>query len=263
MKKIFIIVACMQSVLGCGMDKFDLFMHKVGNTYISVMNGCISEVDGKTDILVVGVHEQYKLETRFSENLVAGDIGNIKDYINIRENIYGKHIDCFKHFDYSLLQFSWKSYKKPINSCLLSVVEPRVGKELQWNNELGKEVDDFTYITHRRYRRDQSEHLCEYYGSDALEEAKKDLALCYKNALEGGEEKFSEKSNRSIAFKSLSTQLGFPRREAVLVTIAAITEYIIKNPKAYTTIDVFVDNYCEVELYRKAFERIEELLHEY
>ncbi len=90
-----------------------------------------------------------------------------------------------------------------------------------------------------------------YQGDEALEEALKDIRVCYKTVLAKG----ITAGKRSIALPALGAQKcpfgSFPKEKAAPVAVEAILEFIKNNPKMYDRIELFVEEDFEVDLYKE------------
>lgn len=102
-----------------------------------------------------------------------------------------------------------------------------------------------------------NEETNDYWGNEAITKAGKDLTFCYNNVLDKARKLFTtqktennpEKSIKSIALPTLSTSLGFPRKDAAPIAVAAVLNFIKNNPTAYDEIHLVVQKRSEFALY--------------
>lgn len=115
-------------------------------------------------------------------------------------------------------------------------------------------LNTFVYNCHRDVpnRQDMFYDLC-FQGNTAIQEASKDLSLCYTKALIEGLKYFTYSSakDKNIAFPTLGADVGFPRDKAVPIAIEAIFNFLQDNPNQYNSIHLFVKKRSEFALYKK------------
>jgi len=93
-------------------------------------------------------------------------------------------------------------------------------------------------------------------GNAAIEEAGKDLAACYQEALDIVLKKLLEdKKEKNIAFSTLGADVGFPREKAAPIAVKAIVEFIQHNSGAYDVVELFVKKRFEFALYKELLEK--------
>jgi hypothetical protein len=107
---------------------------------------------------------------------------------------------------------------------------------------------------------DGQNQRCTFYKNQAIIAASNDLPLCYTNALTEGlkyfpnssEENNDSKKNKSIAFPTLSADVGFPRDKAVPITLTSITNFIRNYiSDGYDRIELVVKKRSEFAAYKK------------
>lgn len=130
-------------------------------------------------------------------------------------------------------------------SVMIEVIEPSLCK-----NEC---TGEYSYYVEKRCVKNE-QHISgrKWYGDEALEKAKNDLGLCYKNVLAVGLQQEFHKIKK-IALPILGIAINFPREEAIAVTVSSILEFIKNNPKAYLKIKLFAQNKLEYDECRKFF----------
>lgn len=235
---------------------------------------CMDMVSGKTKIIlirdfiynrhcssdanitVVGVREQMRLKPGS-----LSDPGAIGDVFKSKKNtVEIKNVVFEKYFNYKTekadnepqsiivdgqefdIQNSYKYVEtKSLSGHLALIVEPIVTRS-SWNLE-------YTYHPKRRLSENRYTDP-DYYGNEAIEEAQKDLGLCYKNILEKVHKFFTiDDVARSIAFPQISESL--PRDKAVAVAVASVLQFLRDsiNKDAYKVIEFVVSQKADFELY--------------
>jgi hypothetical protein len=164
------------------------------------------------------------------------------------------HDDSYKPF-----KRESKLYKKAtiedVHNDLVHVVEPVIVQK-----DLGKKrPQEYSYSPLRAGTENPYAITCHnYLGDTALEQAGSDLTMCYQNALAKCLELIKNKENKSIGLVTLSTERGFPREQATLITFNVITAFLEKNS---------ADNKCSfVHLFvrkHSEFRKYKELMREY
>ncbi len=115
-------------------------------------------------------------------------------------------------------------------------------------------MNTFVYNVHRAVPdRDDAYYDLVFQGDEAIQEASKDLILCYNNALTEGLKYFQSeaKKNRSLTFPTLGADTGFPRDKAAPIAIATVFEFIQEHPDEYESITFFVKKRSDFALYKK------------
>ena len=215
MKRVMMLLACMFTVLLQGMENNTLsFM--IDQTMVKLTKGSMFDADGTVDLMIVGRVQQRQLkEPTLGDSLNVGRIDKVRNnmvYIKNKDTDSASDDDTYKPYNTELCGLWEHAHEKAMRSRVLSVIEPRICLEIGWDPELQEEINVFQYCHANGIVKD---------GAEALEEAKKALALCYKKALL---ERLKEE--KSIAIPALGTDVGFPREDAAPVAIATIIEYI-------------------------------------
>ena len=219
-------------------------------TEINIRKGSIYDADGKVDILVVGLREQKRLDRTFhivdKKGYEIDTIGAVQfmrrslsdvsimkkeDDSNSTEETDHHPCEIIKHRDHNF-------YEKKMNSRVLVVVEPKMS-----NVWYGNQRENYEYI-----KKDDV-----LYGEDAIQAAKIDLFKCYNSILKAGLQKLGDKKDKSIAIHTLSTSVGFPRKDAAIVALMTIIVFIKNNPEAYSRIELFVKKRFEFTEYCQSF----------
>lgn len=182
-------------------------------------------LDAKVDVIAVGKNGQLVPENkaRYPLNHILGTVNwYIKNDITIKNKENGNVQSI------------------PIRqSTVMQVVEPLLTKELHWSEKENKDVEGYAYGVKKRWRRDPKEqvHFFEFFGNDALFEAKRDLALCYENLLKSV---FCEmqliRKKSAIAILPLGIDTGIPWKTVIEIAVHSVCDYVEKNPDYYHSI---------------------------
>lgn len=90
-----------------------------------------------------------------------------------------------------------------------------------------------------------------YKGSEAIEEAVKDLRSCYKSVLIMSHDFFTkENTARSLALPQLSVSLGIPAYRAAHVAVTSVIEFLKQNKDTYGLIEFVVLGLEDFNLYK-------------
>jgi hypothetical protein len=201
-------------------------------------------VDNKVDFIVVGKNEQKMLNNQGEPDLMVGYLYNAGNDLHMKKKKADSASDddsCVTFdFSYRKKQNQKDIFTMRMDSRVMHIVEPCLGREEEyWNNEKRKVEQGFVYNARRVSKRvSMGGSFCfELHGKDAIEEAEKDLALCYKNSLEELVRwRRMELFRTSVALFNISTGVGFPRGEAVCIAVKSICEFIQKNQNVYSSI---------------------------
>lgn len=190
-----------------------------------------TNIDYRVDYLVVGCNEQKRLKNEqinyvFTERLSRSDTNNV--YVKTNQI----------------------PSKMSMTHCqVIRAVEPFVTIANYAENDSSLLDKKPFYSKLRSSRGDTNKSFCfEFYGNDAIESAKKDLAALYRNTLR--ECSKTDKKTR-IAFAIFPTGKGFKRKESAPVIVQTILNWLQKNPTAYSTIHLLVKTETEFNLYEK------------
>jgi len=182
---------------------------------------------------------------------VVGDrVQELKFYLAGHDGLVGK---CWRsskvYFVTKNDEYEYFPLREDYNVCL-SVLEPYV-----WRG-----AKEYCYNSVRSVKRDNDDWqlIFEYYRGDqdlVIKEALKDLGLCYRTVLFQGLQELDKKEQRSIALPTLGVEDGdsndFPKDKAAPVAVKSIIEFIKKNRGAYNTIELFVEEDFEFDLYKE------------
>lgn len=110
----------------------------------------------------------------------------------------------------------------------------------------------FIYVVKRK---NPNDIIIQHHFShnNAIEEASKDLKMCYTNVLTEVLKlcQTTYRPPHTIALPALSTDTGFPRDKAAPIAVNTVLEFVKNNPGKYETINLFVKKRSEFELYKK------------
>jgi hypothetical protein len=296
MKRSMMVLACMSTVLLQGMENSDhnTLSFLINQTTVKLTKGCMFDADGKVDLMVVGKNQQ-KMVKRFNANMIIPGMILYPEtvYEKNRNDDSASDDDTYK--PYMNVGFNnnnekkWETVERKImNSELLKVVEPCITRMRKREKKVEDVTDEFLRLSVKHTRGssciyDQLVQPVEvfvynvirlspiipnqlnwlhqtFYGDEAIIEAAKELALCYKNVLAEGLTILDKKQEKSIAISALGTDVGFPREDAAPVAVATILEFIKTSGndgiEPYALIHLFVKK-------RSEFARYKELLAEY
>lgn len=145
------------------------------------------------------------------------------------------------------------------NPIFLRVVEPYLHFSVD-DDEIDIDPEELeNYFEYPCYETTRLYNSCiesfEFGRDQAIQEACKDLDLCYKNVLWQGYLSLCGKIRNSIALPTLGTryensQFAFPRKEAAPIAVKSIVEFLKNNPEICDRIELFVDSYLEFILYK-------------
>ena len=249
MKNSIVIFLSVSTVFLQGMEVQNSFDFLVGPTTVRLTKGCIYDVDGQVDLMVVGTNQQNSLHLPWGSDKRPGFITEVyenKVFIHNKDDDSASDEEIYKPCNHR--GFVKNPPTKKIQSKVIQVVEPRIFFQD------GDLANDYYY---HYFELKNSNGYCTYinkpyYREKAIEKAKKDLAICYHNVLSEG-----LKENKSIALPTLGMQVGFPRKEAAGVAVKAIIDFIAinnnDNVPSYELIHLFVKKGSEFELYNNLF----------
>jgi len=102
---------------------------------------------------------------------------------------------------------------------------------------------------------DTFEYFKYYEGNDAIKEGLQDVRVCYEKVLAYIAERNDKKLAKTVALPTLGVEKYtgnvFPKDKAAPVAIQSIIEFIKKNRGAYNTIELFVEEDFEFDLYKE------------
>lgn len=218
----------------------------MGDTSFSIIRGNMYKYHKEVGCMVVGRNQQRTLQKPDMNDWVH--TGKIDDEFGLN-NIYflskNRTITENKNVYFGIKEKNeiWKvAQKKELQCSLIRIVEPRIT------------FDPVCYYCSKDHpRRKNSFIYMAFYDDRALEEASKDLQICYKKSLKKGLDILKDKQEKKIALAALSTDMGLSEDKAVTATFKAIVEFIRENSE-YRSIQLFVKRDSEFELYKELAE---------
>lgn len=132
----------------------------------------------------------------------------------------------------------------PKSVCIVKVQEPTI----LWCSKAGIDTKKTYY-----YERGEGER---YWGKEALNYAQKDLKTTYMSPLDKLKNQENGKK-RTIAFTSLSTEVGFPIEKAAEVAVATIGEFLKNSSHALPFyVYLLVKHQKEYDIYQNLLEKV-------
>ncbi len=197
-------------------------------------------IDGKADAIIVGKNAQFR------------QLG-----YHLNDTLTGKLSDCSSNIIYVKKQ---RPIQYPIHlSKVVYVTEPYLRKEA-YRYEKDTYCNQYIYETMRTKERcPKLLASFEFYGNDALEETKKDLALCYREALSH----FAENNVRNIAFLPIGLESDLPWKDVVRIAVNSVYDYRNKSPYHYECIWLCIMRMPGDYRYRKLYKYYKQLLNHY
>ena len=261
------VVVCLSIVFLHGMENKNTLNFLIAQTTIQLTKGNIYDVDGKVDFIVVGRVQQGMLrdgcyvDVRKVGKVNKGCISSV--YIKNKKFDSASGDDTYKSCGfYTEHELSQCVYQQKLQSKILRVVEPRISK---------RTTDREEYYFYYRWREGL---LKQCRGHEAVEEALKDLAVCYTNVLVKGCKELQEKELKnitlsvlgidvglpkeelkSIALPALGNDVGVPRPDAACIAVTTILEFIKNNPKGFSLIHLFVKKRSDFAQYKEFLEK--------
>lgn len=231
---------CATSMHGMEMEKnWTILLH---GTQINLTQGNMLALyaDGKkkVDLIVVGYHEQEIIGKGTICGCAVGGCRQIKT-VRFRMNC---GVIC--------------EQRKGCNRCF-KITEPFVKFEDDPGKITACHYEQFTLLNNNN---NVIFHEQMYKNEKAIEQASADLALCYNNAFMYGLKQLKEKNEKSIAFPTLSADVGFPRDKAAYIAVASILECIQYHPKAYSCIELFMQEKEEFDLYKELLTKYQRII---
>ena len=240
-------------------------------TQIHLTKGAWEDAVDNIDLTVVGNQQQRMLQEELD---LLGTIGQTylplgsPSYIHIRTKEHESDSDDDTYKPHRQIDTqTWKNSQKRQQQ-ILRIEEPCISystrpmkyalpngtNEMQHLTIPAQCLNSFVYNCQRAIPNKQDMVLiCCFKGDQAIQEASKDLSLCYTKALTEGLEYFNYNSpeNKNIAFPTLGADAGFPRDKTVPIAIEAVFNFLQDNPNQYKNVHLFVKKRSEFALYKQ------------
>lgn len=241
MKKNILLVASVFTLCAYGMET-NFWTITYGRARINLNKGLMSYVGDKVDAIVVGINQQ-----------LDGHYANVGELFKKRSFVFEEDRETHGTSDYNVYQpHSYPDdlkrcnivVKKEVDCCVFQMTEPCI-----------RQKDGiFTYAVDRPldpWVRNNWQ-CCLFKGDEAIEEAGHDLACCYIIAFNEVLKKIPHKAGerKSIAFATLSADVGFPREKAASIAVNTILECIQNHPDDYDHIELVVEKSFEFDWYK-------------
>ncbi len=227
--RLAILIVCWMSSFIHGMDKDNMPITKI--KLIEVRS--LDRLDYEVPVIVAGRNQQLWQQGFPLHDKLAGRLyysqGNI---ICLPKQINYEPFD----YSYGKNRNSNSVRHTMMLSRVILVAEPRLAQEECWDGEAKKYTNNYVYETVRAKLRAEKifSTSVDFRGVQALEEAKKDLAWCYQNALNSFAR--DNRSSRKIAFLPLGLRSGIPWKDVVKIAVDTIFAYVHKKPHDYDSI---------------------------
>ncbi len=253
MKKYLLIMLCIFSMLTHAAESKTI-MCLTGNTLFLISRDDIHRHGRALDVMIVGKREQdrFKKSAMQKEYDIIGTAFCVHDkkiYALPKTSGSSSQDDSYKAFtkDYKLYK---KAKAEEVQGSLVHVIEPIIVLK-----DLGKHRPQaYSYSPYRVGAENPYAITCHnYLGDTALEQAGNDLAMCYQNALVKCLELIKNKENKSIGLVTLSTERGFPREQAALISFKAVTGFLEKHSadNMCSFVHLFVRKHSELKRYKE------------
>jgi hypothetical protein len=200
--------------------------------------------------------------------------------------------DAYKHPSNTPI----KMQRRTVSSHVVMITEPCIKQAIlkkdsdeddrdENNNKLSYIYDSCRYNESYGYDSDDWDQTIQetFTGNKAIQEASKDLKLCYKTILSSEPERpfamndsvcfrYSHKDEKAgtkqtntinIVIPPLSTDVGFPRDIAASIAVAAILKNLKKYPDTFNNISLFVQKRSDFTLYKKLLMKHAEPIKDY
>lgn len=213
----------------------------------------------------------------------ASDDDTYKPYI--RAPLNGSYKNAYKHPSNTPI----KMQRRTISSHVVMITEPCIKQAILNKSSHSNNNPVYIYDS-RRYSNgydsdDWDDTIKESFtGDKAIQEASKDLDLCYRNILSCEPERpfamndsvcfrYAHKDEKNetqqtntinIVIPALSTDAGFPRHIAAPIAVKAILKYLKEYPDTFNNISLVVQKRSDFSLYKKLLmEHTEPIKHYY
>jgi hypothetical protein len=237
------VLLVLSTLFACGMEKEKHWNITLYGTKINLTQGNMlaTYADGKNkvDLIVVGYHQQETVGCGSICGYPVGECRQGKNIKFIKDNSCGNVSHFSQRGDYNICLKVTEPFIE-FEYFLLEKIKCSYNQVVQWDNENYDTV---------------------YEDEQAIEEASKDLALCYKNVLNDGLKRLGKREEKSIAIPTLGVEVGcFPREKAALIAVQSIFEFIRNNSDVYNCMELFVQEQCEFELYKLLFKQYQNMV---
>ncbi|HEX4068567.1 MAG TPA: hypothetical protein VHX42_00560 [Candidatus Babeliales bacterium] len=253
MKKQIVILVVIFTAYTQAMEQVNQWSITLYDTKINLIKGFIGDAGDRVSAIIVGRNQQ--------QTLREPSLGDIQDVGQCYsgQSIYKKSKDDesasdddtykpYEHADYSSKDDTTKIWKRAteikVAATIVAIIEPRIMKTNSFDSEYN--TIEVPYYINRKSCWDGAE------GTKAIEEAIKDLKMCYEKILD---RLVKSGDKKSIALQALSTEIGFPREKAAPIAVKTIVEFIKNNSGAYAEIEMFVKKRSEFDLYKNLLEK--------
>lgn len=257
MKKMMVMMACGLSAVAYGAENTKDLMLSVGGTLFHIVKDDMYKHHASVDLMVVGRNQQRKLEKpNLADSRLAGRIYPVEDKIVrilAKESDSASDDDTYKPFTTEDTKLWEKAEDRTLACNVIRIVEPRI----MYGSWEVDQADTYGYFFQRPV---EDENLpkglrcfaeLEKFGDDAFRYAGGHLMICYETALQEGLKILEDKDNKTIAFASLGTAVGFPRELAVHLSFSTIVKFLTSNPAKYSLVQLFIKKRSEFALYRE------------
>lgn len=247
MKKIIATLAALCVMCIQGMET-NFWSITVGGTTMRLSKGFIGDAGDRVDVIVVGKNQQYTLEEPMENGFdpYVGRVGSCDNHIIYRKSAEDESVsDDDRYKPYKHKSMVWqRRLEVCVNSDVVTIVEPCIKKIYV--------REGLSYFARRENPKKENSYIvCNEEDEDAIEEASKDLKMCYKKIFSMQE--LGGKTRRSIALPTLGADVGFPRKAAAEIAVKMLIKSIKDNP--YDVIELFVKKRSEFVWYKEYLEK--------
>lgn len=251
MKKVMV-VACLFSASAYAAENTKDLMLSVGGTLFHIVKDDMYKYDSSVDLMVVGRNQQKKLkEPAFNDSREVGKLYSVENNIVRvlpKESASASDDDTYKPYVTNATKLWKKAEDKTIACNIFAIIEPRIMHgQFEWS-----EADTYGYFPKRPHPEKKNHFFdCQFFGDEAILEARRDLVRCYLAVLQEGLEVLGDKDNKTIALASLGTAVGVPRKAAAAPAFDAIVNFLKNNPGKYSLVQLFIKKRSEYVLFRE------------
>ncbi len=253
MKKIVMMLTCVFSVIAHGAENNKDLMLSVGGTLFHIVKDDMYKYHASVDLMVVGRNQQRALKKpNFGDSREVGRIYPTEEKtvrVLAPQADSASDDDTYKPYVIKDTKLWEKAEDKALECNVFAIIEPRIEFDLFMYDQKDFSYGYFPTRPHpekKNYFVDK-----EFYGDEAILEARRDLIMCYLTALQYGLEELGDKDDKKIALASLGGDVGVPREKAAPVAFAAIIDFLTNNPGKYSLVELFIKKRSELVLYRE------------